>query len=1330
MTFVSSWMQRVFGRRPPRRRSRRGRSPAAASNVVEQCEDRVLLTLDIVIDYTYDSNNFFTPQSRRDVIEEVAAIYEARITDDLTAITPGGVNSWTAIFNDPSTGSSVSLGNPAIPANKVIVYVGARPQPGRLALGGHGGFSASATPQFIENLKTRGEAGVDPNGDADTDYALWGGTISFNSDTNWNSTFNPPLPNQNDLFTVALHEMGHVLGFGTSQSFLNLVNPSNEFIGSEAVAAAGGPVPMHSDGKHYASGTMGVLPGTSTTQENNYDPQILVGTRKHLTNVDWAAIDDLGWDVTAVVGPTDYGDAPDATAGEGSGNYRTRAAEGGPGHSVIAGLMIGDSVDGDDGENQDTDASADDLTGTDDEDFSGSDNLVFIEGVATSVDVNVTNTTPSAATLYGWVDFNNDGVFAGGTESASVTVPAGTNNGTVTLTFPAPAVGTAGATFARFRLSSDASAASPGGLAVGGEVEDHAATILTQSTAYDPLPLFTWPPVAGAFRYELEVNNLTTGEDQFILQSELTGTSFRPHQALPPGHFEWRVRAHNGVTWLPFNTPATLNIFATAGNPFITDPVTSSVDSLPTFAWSHVESATRYELWVNQTGRPLVIHDTNVKTASWTPNDGLDSGTYTAWVRAFNGQTVLGTWSPAFIFTLSQSHSSVLTDPVAGQRNTTPTFGWLPTVYPGYTLRIDNLSTGAQNVVVAQNLSGTSYQLPEGLPPGNYSATIQAVGTAESGAVPFQVLSTTGQAELTSPIAASANPLPVFSWTSVAGAVRYELWVDDVTNGVSAFLHDATLTGTAWPAQKPLLPGLYRAWVRAFGSAGPLGTWSTAVDFRVRESVGVPVIHSPQGTTDHASPLFVWSTVMDAAHYTVAFGYGPTGGTGVLPLTQQNVTGNRLQLDSAFEPGDYEATVTAHNSSGSALGSFTRRFVVAPTSGSPRAYSPVGNEQSPRPVWTWSAVSGASRYILWVNDVTRNINAFILQNNLTSPIYLPNDTLAAGDYRFWIRAYNGSSPVSGWSPATDFTITESSAPPRITAPLNNTINSVPTITWNHITGAASYDVEIIDTAAGPTPIVSDSTADTSFRPGQALTPGIYEARVRSVDSGGTLSPWSSLTLTIEAAATATLFNPLAGVSIATADLFFAWSTVATAARYELWVNNLTSGQIKIVHETTIAANAFTPAAQLPVGEYRAWVRGIAADDTPTAWSSGVDFSVVSNESANDGTDDGTSLTVSLRPQRKPAERLMLTATRHAQNHAVTYDNAGDRTVRPPHRVDESRDNESHVDESRDDRETRPVSRSSPQAEFLKHGFPAVAQQAEDHAQESAKHAPRVDEVTD
>ena len=102
--------------------------------------------------------------------------------------------------------------------------------------------------------------------------------------------------NQFDFLTVATHELGHVLGIGTAASWFTYVDASNNtFLGPHADASYGGPVPLDAsagddaaDG-HWADGTL------SHGQVTTMNPTIVPGIRRLFTSLDWAGLDDIGW---------------------------------------------------------------------------------------------------------------------------------------------------------------------------------------------------------------------------------------------------------------------------------------------------------------------------------------------------------------------------------------------------------------------------------------------------------------------------------------------------------------------------------------------------------------------------------------------------------------------------------------------------------------------------------------------------------------------------------------------------------------------------------------------------------------------------------------------------------------------------------------------------------------------------------------------------------------------------------------------------------------------------------------------------------------------------
>ncbi len=176
----------------------------------------------------------------------------------------------------------------------------------------------------------------------------------------------------------------------------------------------------------------------------------------------------------------DFGDAPDTAAGTGVRNYQTRGGDNGPVHFVTSELFLGAAVDADGGTSQNLTANADDSVGATPDDEDGVLDpleLIAAPGDTPSITLSATNVTGQDATLFGWIDYNQDGVFDNATERASVTVPDGTNDGQFTLTFPQIPTDAAGTTYVRFRLSTDAEAANSTGVAVDGEVEDYAFLI-------------------------------------------------------------------------------------------------------------------------------------------------------------------------------------------------------------------------------------------------------------------------------------------------------------------------------------------------------------------------------------------------------------------------------------------------------------------------------------------------------------------------------------------------------------------------------------------------------------------------------------------------------------------------------------------------------------------------------------------------------------------------------------------------------------------------------------------------------------------------------------
>ncbi len=255
-------------------------------------------------DYSLDSRGFFSGanRSRREVLAIAGELLLGQMDDDLAAIVPGGNNQWRPNIRHPSSGNDVNPpihnlpGTLRVAANEIIVYAGSRDFPGQVrAIGGSGGVSSfSGSQSFLDTVRARGEPGALQQ--KPTDFAPSVGSISFDSasSTDWYFGLNPEgiQSGQVDFLSVAMHELAHVLGFGTAPSWQSKVS-GGRFNGPKAVAAYGGSGNVPLSGAHWDH---------EIKSQGGHDPlmagHIETGQRRLLTALDLGALDDIGWDVS------------------------------------------------------------------------------------------------------------------------------------------------------------------------------------------------------------------------------------------------------------------------------------------------------------------------------------------------------------------------------------------------------------------------------------------------------------------------------------------------------------------------------------------------------------------------------------------------------------------------------------------------------------------------------------------------------------------------------------------------------------------------------------------------------------------------------------------------------------------------------------------------------------------------------------------------------------------------------------------------------------------------------------------------------------------------
>jgi hypothetical protein len=159
---------------------------------------------------------------------------------------------------------------------------------------------------------------------------------------------------------------------------------------------------------------------------------------------------------------------------------------------------------------------------------------------------------------------------------------------------------------------------------------------------------------------------------------------------------------------------------------------------------------------------------------------------------------------------------------------------------------------------------------------------------------------------------------------------------------------------------------------------------------------------------------------------------------------------------------------------------------------------------SPQPAFSWNTVPGAVRYRVKLGSNNPPL-VFVFDGSTTA--YIPPGPLQTQTYYWQVQAINSAGRISNWSEARSFTI---QSPGRVAPSLNLSVTSTPTLTWNRISWAAGYHIQVDNNANFSSLEFEDDTllaTDLSVTT-DALTLGNYYWRARAKRMDGRWGTWS------------------------------------------------------------------------------------------------------------------------------------------------------------------------------------------------------------------------------
>ncbi len=449
----------------------------------------------------------------------------------------------------------------------------------------------------------------------------------------------------------------------------------------------------------------------------------------------------------------------------------------------------------------------------------------------------------------------------------------------------------------------------------------------------------------------------------------------------------------------------------------------------------------------------------------------------------------------------------------------------------------------------------------------------------------------------------NTNGNTVLSWTAVTNAAGYEVYRNNkilATVYVNSYTDTTAKADTAYEYQIRAIHG-----IKALNSA-----YSDVV--KHLEPLDRPVI-SVSLVAASGKVKIAWQPVDGAVKYQVwSSTTGKDGSYSLLTTTTAT-----SHVHKGGKAGTiYYYKVKAIHETASANSAFSKALLIR--CGLAQPVVTVSKTAAAKPHLTWPKVDGANGYQVWISATKNGTYAYLTATTGTS--YTHTAAASGTTYYYKIRAYSTTTGLY-----SEFSAAQSSAvklnKPTGLKVVNNAATGKNVISWNKVSGAASYQVWYSTTGATGSYKLLYTTKNLTHTHNNGVAGTMYYYKIKAVASAGS----SNSDFSGSYKRTCDLAQPTGikvGADAATGKNVISWNKVTGAAKYQVWVSttgktgsftllmttkNLTHThkkgvegelyyyKVKAVHSNTNANSAFSAA----VASLKVNVTVTAANDAAT-----------------------------------------------------------------------------------------------------------------------------------